>query len=612
MRIRSLACLALPCALSAQGFVDITSTSGVAVTNHPIPPGAHGRGGCSADFDADGDLDLILPQLGGHPILYFENNGDGTFVDRTAQANLPASLDTISLSAADYDNDGDTDLFIGRMTSDSLYENDGTGSFTDRTAWIGGGSPHPTYGASFGDFDNDGWLDMALSVWSPNVTNLVFHNQGGTGFQEIGSGLGLNEVSMTFVCLWMDYDDDGQLDLYTVNDKGSLLHPNAMYRNTGGQLFIDVAPTIGADAAIFSMGGDFLDAFNDGGEDIYVTDAAPDHLFLVWDEVNSVYTEEQATFGVHGGLGYNGWGCEFVDYDNDGWQDIHYVDEDQPNPLYRNPGQPVTAGAPWPNLTLPLGLGNGRNQATMVLADFDNDGRVDVLNMYRDAPNPGPGVEIYRNEVAAGNWIRFRTVGTTSNRDGFGAKIRVFAGGLVQNQTRRHGVGLAGTSDHRVHFGLGTASTVDRVEVRWPSGQTQLLTDVPANQDVVLIEPSFDIIGPIALGTTSVLSLDVQGDEGSTYAMPLSATPGSTTLPSGRSIPLSFDLLSAATLVIGNAVTPTGVGTLDATGHGQTGLIVPSSPALSGLTFYTTALTIDSSEPESIRTILPGRAILIP
>ena len=591
-------------AAAAQGiFVDLTTVSGLSVVG-PVEQSAFGagaRGVATADFDLDGDLDLIVPGTGLTPIRYFTNNGAAIFTENTASANLPLSQDTIGMSVADHDNDGDPDLFIARATGSELYQNDGTGRFT---LMVGPGfnlnAGVITYGASWGDFDNDGWLDLILVVWDPIVPNHFYRNNGdGTGFTRMPASAGLDEISATLAILWLDYDEDGWLDVYTVNDKGMYVQPNALYRNNGDGTFTDVSLQTNA-------------AVNDGGQDIYITDGPPDHKFLVWDETVGQYWHAEYALGMQGGT--DGWACEFFDYNNDGWQDLYVTHEDVWNSLFRNPGFPVNQSNPaqWPDIAPVVNAqADLRNQACVVIADFDNDGRDDALQVFRDWPTPGRALQLLMNHCLAGNWIRFDPEGIASNRDGIGARIRVQANGMTQYQTVRNGVGFASATDQRVHFGIGSATTVDRVEVIWPSGQRQILKGLGVNQTIVLQEPAYYHIGSSSVGTTTTLQFTSKGDVGLLYAMPLSFTPGAFPLPSGRLLPIVPDALTWPALAQGNWLAPAAVGFVSAAGMGSTPLQMPNDPIVSGLVMHSTAVTFDSGEPDEMRNILPAITIMV-
>ena len=601
----------------AQGvFVDLTAVSGLSVVG-PVEQSAFGagaRGVAAGDFDLDGDLDLIVPGLGTTPIRYFANDGTAVFTERTAHANLPLSQDTIGMTVADWDNDGDPDLFIGRATGSELYDNDGTGRFTVLTGpGFNLSAGVITYGCSFGDFDNDGWLDLVTVVWDPLVPNHFYRNNGdGTGFTRMPASAGLDEISATLAIIWLDYNEDGWLDVYTVNDKGMYVQPNAMYRNNGDGTFTDVSIQTNSSAAMWAMGADFVDVFNDGGQDIYITDGPPDHKFLIWDETIGQYWHAEYALGMWGGT--DGWACEWFDYNNDGWQDLYVTHEDVWNSLFRNPGLPIsrTNPIPWADIAYVVNAHSElRNQACVIIADFDNDGRDDSLQVFRDYPTPGPSLQLLMNYCLAENWIRFDPEGVISNRDGIGAKIRLWANDLKQFQTVRNAVGFASATDQRVHFGVGPVNTVDRVEVIWPSGQFQILKNLPVNQDMVLREPVLEHVGNSAAGVTTTIQFDSQGDAGLLYGIALSLTPGQFPLPGGRLLPIIPDALTWASLAQGNWLAPNSVGVVSASGTGSTPLQIPNDPVAAGLVFQCTAVTFDATEPGQIRNILSPITITV-
>ncbi len=606
------AVVALVCAAangSAQTFVDRTAAANLVI---PTADCLDSRGAATADFDGDGDLDIVVPGYQSGVFRYFQNDGTGAFVDSTATANLGPSDLAHCFACGDIDNDGDQDLFVGGAGPDKLFLNDGSGVFTEVASQFGVGSPSDTYGATFGDYDRDGDLDLYLAVHN-YATNLLFRNEGGAGFTDVTVSAGLQYFDEhSFVAFWIDYDEDGWLDLYTINTKGMISTPNRMLRNNGDGTFSDIGVAVGAQIGIDGMGGDFADVFNDGGSDIYATDVPPDHVFLVWDAAAGVFTHEQATFGLDGG--WIGWACHFVDFDNDAWPDLYVVNEGYTNQLFRNPAQPVGAATPWSDVTAAWSIGGvaTRGQHSVCVGDFDEDGRQDVLEVFADGPNPNPGIVLRQNLVPAGNWLRVDTVGTVSNRDGQGAKLRLTAGGVTQYQCVRSGVGFMSASDTRVHFGLGASTVADRLEIEWPSGQVQVLSNVVANQNLSVVEPSFRHVGALALGSTSSLEMQSRFDAGLGFAIAVSLDGTPTSLPSGRVIPIGFDDVTAAALMPGNPLTPTPVGFLDSLGAAQTSFILPNDANLSGLVVHATALSLDAGAPEAIRTILPALRLVLP
>ncbi len=619
MLAQSVSLIALPCLLSAaagaQGFVALTAPLGVPSVPHSTTD--NGAGVAVADFDGDGDLDLVVAPASGQAFAMFRNDGGMHFTDVSAASGLGTLTVPRCVVVADVDNDGDQDLFVGRhLQPPRLFVNDGAGHFTDQAVARGLVGADDTYAATFGDYDRDGWLDLYLgnhfnAAGSGPAANRLYHNLGNGVFADVTVGAGLTTVRATQAAAFFDFDEDGWPDLLEVNDRGTVFGANELWRNDGDGTFSPVAAQYGAAAAIDGMGIDFVDVFNDGGVDFFCTDDPVDHLFQLWNPGSGSYTNATATYGLQGGA--TGWACNFLDYDNDGWQDLHVVHQTFPNFMLRNPGAAAAAQVPWPNTTGALGLGLLYPQFTAAIGDFDDDGRLDIVQRFSSASTPPApvGLALYRNQVAAGNWLRFRTEGTVGNRDGLGARIEVQTGTRRQRQWVRSGVGYVSSSDRRVHFGLGTAASADRVTVTWPSGQRQYLTNVPANQTVLLREPRLTVAGPVPVGGSTTLTASLPGDHGLDYlmVMALSANVG-IPLPDGAVIPIDYDILTAATLGP-NVLLPGSVGVLDANGAASSAVNIPPFPFLSGWTLYATILTLDQPAFPYARTVM-AKALPVP
>jgi len=573
----------------------------------------NGSGLCAADFDGDGDIDALIPAPLGGAFFLFRNDGGMSFADVSATSGLGICNEVRCCIAADIDNDGDQDLFVGNDDAPvQLFINQGGMSFTEQALARGLTSSDVVYGGTFGDYDNDGWLDLYLSVRTNAITgqpeaNVLYRNLGGGVFADTTLSAGVGSTRPTLVSTFMDYDEDGWVDLLLCNDKGLTFGPNELYRNNGDGTFADVSALTGTNIMVDGMGVDFTDVFCDGGVDFYVTDLPIDHLFQVWDPGSNAYLNATATYGLQGGA--VGWACNWLDYDNDGWQDLYVVQNAWFNLLYRNPAAPAAAQVPWTDVSPTLGMNHDTFQFTNVIADFDDDGRLDILDRFSTgfpslmAPE---GTAVYRNEVPGGNWLKFAAEGRVSNRNGFGTRVVVETGGHVQRQWVRNGVGYQSSSDPRLNFGLGTATQADLVTVRWPSGQVQYLHDVQANQIVDLLEPTFTLAGPVIAGQSTTLDLSIPGDQGLLYLMMLSfsETPA-TPLPDNKLLPLWFDGLASLTLSVGNTLVPNSVGVLDANGNASSPLSMPAIPGLPGTTLYATAVTLDMPRFTFVRTVFP-------
>jgi hypothetical protein len=333
------------------------------------------------------------------------------------------------------------------------------------------------------------------------------------------------------------------------------------------------------------MGGDVTDAFNDGGDDIYVTDGPQTHLFLVQNPQTQTYTDLGTTLQVQGSP-ENGWAATYLDYDNDGWQDIYVTHYVWPNYMYRNPG---VLGVPWLNVAPSLGLDSAGPKFSHMVGDFDNDGRVDVF-----VPRYQATGFLFKNNVTNGNhWLRIRTQGTQSNRDGIGARVYVTAGGITQQQIVRTGVGFLSSNDIRLHFGLGSQSIVDQIRVVWPSGCDQVLGITAADQDITIIEPAFTRTGAPVLGTAIQLDLFSVMEGGHPYLMALSFGSGPLPVGGGRSVPIDLDALATLTLTPGNSVLQAPAGQLTwATSMATSALSIPAYPPLSGVTVNAAAVLV--------------------
>ena len=521
-----------------QIFIDVTEPAGLTFEHTDGRSGLRlfneflGSGGGFFDYDGDGDLDIYLVNgarqtddaQGRNPnnVLY-RNNGDNTFTDITEMAGVGSTAYGTGATVADYDNDGDLDLYVTNYGRDQLYRNDGDGTFTDITTHAKVGNLNWGTSCAFADVDNDGHLDLYIAnyaEWTPEkdtrceergvhvycgphaypaVHDTFYKNNGDGTFTDVSTlyrpsdlipqhGLGVT---------FGDYDADGNIDLYVANDQD----PNFLFQNGGNGNFLEVAlisgvcyNDMGKEEA--GMGTDFGDYDNDGQFDLTVSNYQTETNTVYRNHDSSFFTDNTITSGIaevtHG---YLGWGIKFFDYDNDGYQDIfvangHLMDNinvlekhvtyPQRNLLFRNLGDGTFANV----ASETGGLALKKVSRGAAIGDYDNDGDLDIL-----VTNCNQRPDLLQNAVGnRNNWIQIETVGQKSNRSGIGARIKVVTGTYVQYREVQSGGSYLSFHDLRAHFGVGKAEQIDRLEIRWTSGQTDGWTHLPVNQRFRAVE----------------------------------------------------------------------------------------------------------------------------
>lgn len=486
-----------------------------------------------AVFDADGDglVDVFLangvdPASGSKrdPRYWnrlYRNTGNGTFADVTEKAGLAGSGFAMGAAAGDYDNDGHIDLFVPGVATHTLYRNKGDGSFEDVTTAAGIAPPVWSVAAAWVDVDRDGRLDLFVVNyldWAPDkerfcgdrarnlrvychprhyggLPNTLYRNKGDGTFEDISARAGIAaHVGKGMSVAAADLDEDGWPDIVVTNDTV----PNFYFRNKGNGTFEEFGllgglALPGFGRPISSMGLDARDVTNDGRPDVIVTALSGETFPLYLNDGGGLYRDATHQAGLATLTTMrSGWGVASADLDNDGWKDIvtansHVNDmveqfeasryrESSSIFLNRNGRFEDVSSRVGPEFTKVVSAHRG-----LVAADLDNDGRLDLLTT-----RLGEGVVVWRNTSAPRRWLRVRLVGTTSNRDGIGAVVRVNG----QTNLMTSAIGYASSRVEPVHFGLGDAATVESLEVVWPSGRTQRLADVPTNQTVVVTEPA--------------------------------------------------------------------------------------------------------------------------
>ena len=493
-----------------------------------------GGGVAAGDYNGDGHLDLYATNSAGPNALY-RNNGDGTFTDVADTAGVADPEATgYGVGWADYDNDGDLDLFVANFGASKLFRNDGQDSFTDVTAASGVGDPdadHRTMGVAWGDYDNDGFLDLLVVRHLMEIAGklaldtaglarasrplALFHNQGDGTFRNVTQLLSedLEYPSPVkgagFKPAFLDYDNDGDLDIYIVNDFGAANYPNVLWRNdgvasSGTVRFTDVSEESGADLEIFGMGLATGDYDNDGDLDLYLTDIGEGEFLE--NQGDGTFVNKTGSTGTGRGTipenWFNsmavGWGTVFADLDNDGRLDLYTVAgqmdndpcfnmENQPNALFVNMGDGKFSDVSSASGADDPGTGRG-----IAHGDFNGDGLLDlfVVNMGTLDGKPGTSRLFLNTSENGNNWLEVITRGTVSNRSGIGARIIVTVGGLTQVRETGASQSHMSNSVAPAHFGLAGAEIVDVLEVHWPSGKRQMLERVPANQVLTVVEPT--------------------------------------------------------------------------------------------------------------------------
>lgn len=459
------------------------------VMAYPPQSGFYGFGCGFVDFDSDGDLDAISLGDPSGRVGLFENLGGGVFVDRTFTSGIAPLTALSSFACADYDLDGDLDIFLTRFQQPSrLIRNEGAFQFTVLTSGTGLGVNRRSKGACWGDYDNDGYPDLFVCNYyyfgggSNSSRNQLFRNNGDGTFTETGLALGLGSEGAALQAVWTDSDRDGDLDLYVSNDRGTYkgFPPNEFYLNNGDGTFTEIGAANGADAALLSMGLACGDLDGNGRVDFYCTNTTDEvpplygEFPLLLQDADGMFTQAQGGWGVARPTETWGWGASFFDWNNDGHLDLYVHDQFQPNKLLQNDGAP-----PLVDVTAAAGIG-GSSLASYCSAfgDIDGDGDLDVL-----MNNLGEPLTLFVNQEGAKRaFISLRVVGERSLAEAIGASAELRTGKRVlYRESHAGGNSYLGQNEMRLHFGLGAAAGADEVAVRWPSlGPTRTLGPVPA------------------------------------------------------------------------------------------------------------------------------------
>ncbi|MGV6814659.1 MAG: CRTAC1 family protein [Phycisphaerales bacterium] len=441
-----------------------------------------GAGILLVDLDLDGDLDIVIGGSLNDDIGIYENDGTGHFTDHTATSGMTNGIDSNGLSCADYDNDGDLDIYVnGWLDASKFYRNDGNFQFTDVTVASGLDLTSPAMGSAWGDIDNDGYLDLYVAVRTfTNVDptrNQFYKNNGDGTFTEMAAALGIQaEDDPTLVCTFFDYDRDGDDDLYLGTDKGHLgAWWNRLYRNDGGS-FTEITAETNAYAYVDCMGIALGDLNYDGFWDMYVTNVTDGNKLLMHDGV-SQYVDQTVPAGV--GSYFIGWGTVFADFDNDTELDLYVCNMMGPNRLYRG-------SQAWPLVDEgPSAAVNVSNNVFCVaVGDIDGDNDLDMV-----VGDTLEKAHLYINnsaDAATNNFARFDVVGNNANVHGIGTVVEIQTGTKAQIREVRAGENYKAQNEYTMHFGLGEADVVDTITIKFPGGETRTLTGAPANRQWIL------------------------------------------------------------------------------------------------------------------------------
>ena len=490
------------------------------------------------DYNNDGLLDIFFTNGAAIPSLektdpsywnrLFRNNGDGTFTDVTEKAGLQGIGYSMGVAAGDYDNDGFVDLYVTGVNRNQLFHNNGDGTFTDVTEKAGVGGMVPKLGKAWSvaagwlDYNNDGLLDLFVvnylnysvqtatpcmqqglaAYCSPvdflGMPNILYRNNGDGTFTDVSEQSHISKyVGKGMGLAFADYDNDGFTDIFVSNDT----FENYLFHNNRDGTFTNVALLAGVaynafGNAIAGMGADFRDIDNDGKPDIFETAMFGEGFPLYKNLGEGQFQDVTATAGLSALTSRStAWGVGVFDFDNDGNKDLFTANSDildnsmelahrpypLPNRVFRNKG-----GLSFDDLSAKAGASFSvpAPHRGAAFGDFNNDGNIDVVVTVLNGPP-----EIWMNRSSNRNhWIILKLVGVKSNRDGLGTKIKITTPlGTQYNQATTAG-SYNSSSDKRVHFGLGSADVIDTVELTWPSGITQVLKKVKADQVLTVTE----------------------------------------------------------------------------------------------------------------------------
>ena len=483
-----------------------------------------GGGAAFLDFDQDGFMDIYTcsgtwvegfsktkPAKSDNYNRLYKNLKDGTFQEVSIKAGVAGPWYSMGITVGDVNNDGYPDIYLSNYGDNTLYLNKGDGTFQDITEQAGvGGGTNCSVGAVWLDFDNDGLLDLYVGnylnydpeysyYYAPDgfpgplaydsQKDVLFKNVGNNTFEDVTVKMGIIDIDGRAMGVGAaDYDDDGFVDIYVANDHTA----NFLWHNDGGKGFTDMGTLSGtgfsqAGEATVSMSVDFADYNHDELLDIFISD---DNYCSLYENIgNGVFKDNSYASGISMASGqFVGWSSSFLDYDNDGNPDIFkangelkhlYGQEDQ---MFKNVGEGKFNDT---SLDLSAYFREEHVGRGACIGDYDNDGDLDIYIVNLN----GSGKFLRNNRGNDSNWIILDLVGTKSNRDGIGCRIKIISDSSVQTSQKKSTTGYLSQNDSRIHFGLGEAANVDQIEIRWPSGTYQVLKNTASNQILKITEP---------------------------------------------------------------------------------------------------------------------------
>lgn len=519
-------------------FTDITEKAGIKFKHVSSPEKKYivesmSGGVALFDYDNDGYLDIyfvnsltvdmVKSKEKTRSVLY-RNNGDGTFADVTDKAGVGDIGWGMGVAIGDYNNDGWDDIYVTCLGPNHLLRNNGNGTFTDVTQKAGVSDPRWSTGAAFVDYDNDGKLDLFVSNYVDfDVNNLpefgkgrtcqfkgvpvqcgprglkgagdtLYHNNGDGTFTDVSKRAGVSDADgyygLGVIC--SDFDEDGLVDIFVANDST----PNYLYHNNGDGTFKDIGFSSGTalnenGSEQGSMGVTLGDYNHDGRLDLFITNFDDDYNTLYHNDGKGSFTDVSYAAKVAAvSLPYVGWGTWFFDYDNDGWVDLLVVNghvyPQLPTYRQRNFVHHNNRDGTFSEVGAQLGppFAEKRTGRGAAFGDIDNDGDPDVVINNLDGPP-----QVLRNDGGnSGNSILIKTVGVKSNRDGIGARVKIVSGDLTQIAEVYSGGSYLSQNDLRVHFGLEKRTKVNLIEVHWPSGTVDKISDTGVNKIITIKE----------------------------------------------------------------------------------------------------------------------------